>query len=290
MARCFAKAENMTHTLTPDEHARRLKDVSANLRFMCERGGPISEICRKLKINRQQFNKYLAGQHLPSQENIRLIANYFGISREVFLAEHDQFCALIEGNFFSAMEELKNARKAMKFLELVTVSSRHAPIDCVGVYDRYQYSSIYSRKILKSSFCIFRNGDFFCHYYIERFPSYDNPRATDYIFKYHGLVFPLAGRMFTIDYESVQKNEMTFGIYSPVQRSSKRFMFGLASGIAATMFRQPYATRVVLHYKRPGLLLRKELEGVTTLEPNDPSIPREASDYLGNGLDMIKPA
>jgi transcriptional regulator with XRE-family HTH domain len=257
MAHFVAKVGTMTHTLTPDEHARRLKDVSANLRFMCERRGPISEICRKLKINRQQFNKYLAGQHLPSHENIHLIANYFGISREIFLTGHDQFRALVEGNFFSAMEELKNARKAMKFLELVTVSSRYAPVDCVGVYDRYQYSSIYSRKILKSSFCIFRNGDFLCHYYIERFPSYDRPQATDYIFKYHGLVFPLDGRLFTIDYESVQKNEMTFGVYSSVQRNSKRFMFGLASGIAATMFRHPYATRVVLHYRRPGLLSKK---------------------------------
>ena len=74
------------------------------------------------------------------------------------------------------------------------------------------------------------------------------------------------------------------------QRSAKRFMFGIVSGVAATMFRQPFSTRAVLHYRRPGLLSRAELQATTTLDMNDPSIPREAREYLGESPDMIKPA
>ena len=53
-------------------------DFSANLRFLCERQGTISNLCRRIGLNRQQFNKYLSGSHLPSSQNLRLIANFFG--------------------------------------------------------------------------------------------------------------------------------------------------------------------------------------------------------------------
>jgi hypothetical protein len=123
----------------------------------------------------------------------------------------------------------------------------------------------------------------------SRFPSYDNPQVTAYTFRYDGFVLPIEGRIFTIDFETVQRNEMTFGILSAVQRSSKKFMFGITAGIAATMFRQPFSTRLALHYRRPGLLTKKELEETTTLDMNDPGIPREVREYLGDAPDMIMP-
>jgi hypothetical protein len=83
---------------------------------------------------------------------------------------------------------------------------------------------------------------------------------------------------------------MTFGIFSPVQRNAKQFMFGVVSGVAATAFRQPFATRAALHFRRHGLLNRAELAAATALDMNDPSIPREAREYLGETPDMIKPA
>lgn len=274
----------------PDEPIdSKAANFAANLRFVCDRHGSISLVCRKISINRQQFNKYLSGRHRPSPANARLIANFFGLGPDIMFTDHDRFRALVEGNFFNALDKLREAPQVIRFLDTATLSSKVAEGDFVGIYDRYQYSSIYARQILKSALCVFRNGDILSHYYVERFPSYDNPRKAEYIFKYHGFFFPIEGRIFTVDFESVQNNEMTFGIYSNVQRNSKRFLFGICSGIAATMFRQPYATRVVLHYRRPGLLTRQELMALTTLDAKDPSIPREALDYLGDGLDMIKP-
>lgn len=280
----------MTADTIPDDPARRMARLAANLRLLCDRQGSISQVCRKLGINRQQFNKYLSGQHLPSPANIRLIADHFGLGPEVLFSEPERFRALVDGNFFAVMDHLRHAPQVARFLDTVMVSTRIEMGEHVGCYDRYQYSSIYSHKILRSAFCIYRNGDFLNHYYVERFPSHDDPSRTAYIFKYHGFTFPVEDRVFTIDFESVQRNEFTFGIFSNVQRSAKRFMFGIISGVAATMFRQPFATRAVLHYRRPGLLTRTELHATATLDMNDPSIPREARDYLGESPDMIKPA
>lgn len=273
-----------------DGATTRLADFAANLRHLCDQRGSISLICRKIQINRQQFNKYLSGRHLPSSANIRAIANHFTLDPEVLFAPHEDFRALIDGNFFKTFNSLRLEPQVQKFLSTVMSTPDTAEQALVGVYDRYHFSSIYPRKILRASMCIYRGTDMLQHTYIERFPSHDSPNKTAYTFKYHGYVMSIQGRVFTVDFESVQRNEMTFGIFSSVQRNSKRFMMGITSGIAATMFRQPFATRAALHYRGPGLLTRADLARTTTLDMNDSSIPSEVRSYLGDQPDMIIPS
>lgn len=258
-----------------------------NLRLLCERQGSISAICRKIDMNRQQFNKYLSGLHTPSQQNLRIIANHFGLNVSILFADPEEFRTLLDGNFFTTMSKLRSLPEFSHFVSNMIVSNDLDVSTLLGVYDRYQYSSIYRGFILRSAICFYRNNDFTQHYYIERFPSYDSPGTTEYVFKYHGFCFPISDRIFTIDYESIQNNELTFGVYAQVRRNAKRFMFGITSGIAATMFRQPYSTKVALHYRGPGLLGREQLKDLTVMDRNDPSIPQEARHYLGDGSDMI---
>jgi transcriptional regulator with XRE-family HTH domain len=268
----------------------RAADFSANLRYLCDRGGSISLICRKMRINRQQFNKYLSGKHMPSSANVRMIADHFGISPDVLSSPQAEFRALIDGNFFDAFNRLRMAPQVQAFMATVMSVPEAVEQGLTGVYDRYQFSSIYPRRILRASFCIYPGPDLLQHTYIEHFPSHDDPTKTAYTFKYHGFVVPIEDRVFTVDFETVQRNEMTFGIYSAVKRSTNRFMFGITSGIAATMFRQPFATRIALHHRRAGLLTRADLAATTALDMNDTSIPREVREYLGDAPDMIKPA
>lgn len=268
----------------------RAEAFAANLRYLCDQRGSISLICRKIQINRQQFNKYLSGRHMPSAANIRLIADHFGLSPDVLASPHAEFRALIDGNFFDAFNRMRAAPQVQKFLATVMSAPGAVEQALVGVYDRYQFSSIYPRRILRASLCVYQGSDLLQHTYVEHFPSHDDPQKTAYTFKYHGFVLPIENRIFTVDFETVQRNEMTFGIYSTVQRNTKRFMFGITSGIAATMFRQPFATRIALHYRRPGLLKREDLAATTALDMNDGSIPREVREYLGDTPDMIKPS
>lgn len=267
----------------------KIVDFAANLRYLCDQKGSVSHVCRKAKINRQQFNKYLSGRHLPSPNNIRVIAEHFGLTPELMFSEHSDFRALIDGNFFETFSRLRQQPQVQHFLSTLMGTPESIEDTLLGVYDRYQYSSIYPRRILKAAFCIYRGTDLLQHTYVERFPSYDNPGQTAYTFKYHGFVAPIEGRIFTVDFESAQRNEMTFGILSLVQRNSKRFMCGITTGIAATMFRQPFSTRVALHFRRTGLLTKDDLRKATTLDMNDASIPREVREYLGDKPDMIIP-
>ncbi|ACE94865.1 UNVERIFIED_ORG: transcriptional regulator with XRE-family HTH domain [Rhizobium esperanzae] len=261
---------------------------AANLRTLCDRQGSVAAVCRKIKVNRQQFNKYLSGAHLPAAANMRIIANYFGLSVPILFSDPEEFRTLVDGNFFHAMSAVRQLPEFARFVSAMLVENSVPDSDLVGVYDRYQFSSIYKGFVLKSAFCIYRANQFLQHYYVERFPSFDDPKKMEYVFKYYGFCFPVADRLFTADFEGIQSNELTFGVYAQVKRNSKKFMFGISSGIAATVFRQPYSTKVALHYRGPGLLKREQLKGITVMDKNDPAIPREALQYLGDGSDMIQ--
>jgi hypothetical protein len=269
--------------------ATTLRNFAVNLRYISDRRGSISTICRAIGINRQQFNKYLSGTHLPTPTNIKRIANYFGLPHDLLCGDHDRLLALVEGNYFHIWDTLRGHPQVTRFLETITTAPRADLDDLVGVYDRYQYSSIYEDHVLRSAFCIYKDGDLLHHYYTERFPKYGTKKKAEFVFKYHGFVLPIDGRIFTVDFEGTQRNEMTFGIYSLVKRSAKRFILGISSGIAANMLRQPYSTRVALSYKHAGLITRDDLRMVTVLDRNDSSIPREVVTFLRNGKDMLKP-
>lgn len=268
----------------------RLAAFSANLRQLCEQQGSISQICRKIGINRQQFNKYLAGRHMPSTANIRAVANHFGLDPEILFSPQEEFRALIDGDFFETFGRMRGLPQVAAFLSTAMAVPDTVRDGLVGVYDRYHFSSIYPRRILRASMCIYPGADLLQHVYVERFPHKDDGRRTAYRFRYHGFVIPIEGRVFTLDFETEQKNEMTFGIYSQIQRNTKSFLLGITSGIAANMYRQPFSTRQALHYRRPGLLSREDLVRSSAMDFNDPTIPAEVREYLGNEPEMIKPS
>ena len=52
---------------------------SQNLRILCKNYDSIANVCSGIEINRQQFNKYLAGKCLPSATSMRRICNFFNV-------------------------------------------------------------------------------------------------------------------------------------------------------------------------------------------------------------------
>lgn len=50
--------------------------------------GTIAQACKATGINRQQFNKYLAGQILPGVRNMRKICSYLGVTEEQLMSDH----------------------------------------------------------------------------------------------------------------------------------------------------------------------------------------------------------
>jgi hypothetical protein len=86
--------------------------------------------------------------------------------------------------------------------------------------------------------------------------------------------------IFLIDFEGLQKNEMTFSILMPNYRNVLRFLYGLVSGVAATPYREPFATRIVLDYRGAVQIKKQHMRDATALLPSDTSIPVEVRSHL----------
>ncbi|MGK7752037.1 helix-turn-helix domain-containing protein [Roseovarius sp. C03] len=69
--------------------------LSTNLTFACTFLPSIAHVCRRIGINRQQFNKYLSGRVRPSRYNMRKICEFFGITEGELLMEPARFADLI---------------------------------------------------------------------------------------------------------------------------------------------------------------------------------------------------
>ncbi|MCV2873682.1 helix-turn-helix transcriptional regulator [Defluviimonas sp. WL0050] len=70
-------------------------NLPQNLRLLCSYGDSVSEICRRIGLNRQQMNKYLSGQTQPSLSTLRRICDFFGVDEGEILMPPREFASLV---------------------------------------------------------------------------------------------------------------------------------------------------------------------------------------------------
>src|SRR6056297_1438254 len=70
-------------------------DFTDNLAHLCSYHPSIAEVCRRIGLNRQQFNKYLSGQSRPSRANMRRICDFFGVTEAEIQLEPSQLRSLV---------------------------------------------------------------------------------------------------------------------------------------------------------------------------------------------------
>ncbi|WP_321791806.1 XRE family transcriptional regulator [Caballeronia sp. J97] len=256
-----------------------LKNVAANLSHLANTFDSASEFCRKLDINRQQFNKYVAAQHLPAQKVIQKIARHFLIEPAQLLLAPAAFKRAFEERDPGLPFELQGAPELVKMFPAVG-SSGEAMRGMLGVYHRYHNSSIYKGMVLRSVTWLYVRDGTARYVTIERFPLLDGSARSGYTFTYHGFCLALGDRLFLIDSESKQRNEVTLSILTQQPRRPIRFLYGIYSAVASSSYRQPFSTRLVLHHVSNTKLTRQHLRQATVLRPDDASIPPEIRNYL----------
>jgi transcriptional regulator with XRE-family HTH domain len=261
------------------DRQQELTNVAANLAQLAASFQSVSEFCRKLDINRQQFNKYVAGRHLPAQKVLQKIARFFLMEPDDLTRAPADFRTFFEGHDVGLPFELTGAPELLKFLPMLA-STSDALRGMHGVYYRYHNSSIYKGKVLRSVLWLYERDGTTRYATIERFPLLDGSGKTGYTFTYHGFCLLLGDRIFLLDSESKQRNELTLSILNQQHRRPKRFFYGLYTAVASSSYRQPFATRIAFQHVSSGRLERRHLRDATVLAPDDASLPTEIRQYL----------
>lgn len=254
--------------------------LSKNLNVLCGYYPSIADVCRKLSINRQQFNKYLAGQSRPSRHNMRRICDFFGVTESEILLEPERFEELVALRRWPVADE----RLSLPKRHLDNLYSVSGNLDrYVGFYFRYFFSFGHSGKVIKSLCSIHEEKGKYFWKNMERVRSPDTGQPTS-INKYAGLVFLIADRIFIIEYETLLRNSITQMTLYPSYRSRVDRLVGIQTGAPVRRGRKPGASRVLLEFLGRNVDMRKALAQSGLFEEDDPRLPGDTLKAIRNEI------
>ncbi len=243
-----------------------------NLRFLCGRHASISEVCRNIGINRQQFNKYLSGNSRPSPRNLNRIAKYFRVNDGQLFLQHDEFVAKFEQPDFYFEQQ---------FQTLFPSSSGDLK-RYLGYYYSYFYSLGYPGKIVCSLICMYEFKDRIFTKSIEHLYDKQQQNQEDkFINKYTGIVSYSCNRIFIIDREILWGKAFNMTVLYPTYQSHINYLHGLTIG-CPTLGRIPSCARIAYAYLGKNINKRKALSQCGLFAQNDPSISQTIIKLIDN--------
>ncbi|SRR6266404_5700233 len=254
--------------------------VAENLRFLCTLFPSVAHVCRRLHLNRQQFNKYLSGQVRPSRHNMRTICDFFGVTESEM---HMETSRLSEIMSLKRRQVLTPARHE-PLAHLQCLYEHSAQLErYVGYYFRYHYSFSYPGSLIKSFARISeRDGRYYWHT-VERIKhegSFQKPVTSNY----KGALFFLADRIFVIEYHSTLRNSITEMILYPSYHTRIAHLIGIQTGAASVRGRRPAASRVLLEYLGQHIDVKKALRSVGLFHEGSGAIPPTIRELVRNQI------
>lgn len=255
-------------------------DLAQNLALLCSYHSSIAEACRRLQINRQQFNKYLSGQSHPSRRNMRKLCDFFGVTEAEILMEPAQFEQIVA--LKRKPDPLPQMRRPLLHLEALYRRSLSME-KYVGYYYRYFYSFGNKGLITRSLATIYADGG---RYYWKNIEVLRDPDTgkTKGMNKYTGALFYLADRIHIIEYETLDFKSITqVTLYASHQHRLLRLM-GIQTGGPTRRGRKPGASKVALDFLGRDVDLRKAMARIGMFHPDSGEIPADIVALVANDV------
>ena len=262
------------------------QNLANNLRLLCNYKKSISEVCRELEINRQQFNKYLSGKTTPSGNNLLKICDYFGVEEHEMLMPYDEFEAIIRVR--PSADEVLTAplRPEQASLDELLAQQSGDLSKYEGSYYIYYYSTSFSGQILKGYGVVYKEGGQHYIKWVERLSQQQKKSSHDgFIYKIKGVMMELGNRIFVTGYEQVLKNELVHLTLFPTYKSKVSLLSGLQLGVSGTNSREPVCQRVILAYLGRNVDHRQAMKSCGLYDENSPEIDPKIKAMISNQSD-----
>lgn len=223
------------------------QNFSTNLQYLCTFYSSASEVCRKIHINRQQFNRYLHGECLPSFNNLKKICDFFGVEGDEIVMDSAAFSRRVSPPQQPSTDQALPPRLTERLLPLV--KSNSALLErYTGYYYRYFYSQGYPGYVYRSFNRVYQEDGITYLKHIERVRKDDLALGGGFSIKYNGIVIMMAGRLFIVETEPFLNATVSETILTPSHRPSEHYIPGLQLYTSACSDHQPAAARVVFEY------------------------------------------
>lgn len=262
------------------------ENFSENLRLACRYYPSISAVCRRIGMNRQQFNTYLSRAATPSISNFKKIADFFGVDESEMLLDSKEFSRIIEG---------KN--RSNPYLEFLSTLTQHAVgepekmrrqlakyhgyyfclFNSCGHPDHVIRSLVHIRD--KNGICAVKTIEILVH------RNADCEKRVGFIFKRDGALFQNSGRLFIFDYEQTVNRTPSVTILFPSNRNQAPLLKGVHLNVSGGSSQRPFAARVA--YQNLGLEpdLREAIRSCGLFHKDSPDISAELKHLIRNDLE-----
>jgi transcriptional regulator with XRE-family HTH domain len=232
------------------------ENFSINLRIVCDKQISVAHVCRKMEINRQQFNKYLSGQIYPSKYNLNKICQYFQFSEEELNLKPSKFRQITPKSLQSESNSEKNELE--KIIDLIPSQNKDLS-RYEGYYFSHFHSSGYPGYIIRSLIHIYNYKNKFYSTSIEHLWDKENGDTQRKRFKYEGAVFYLRDRIFITEVETLTNNVIHHTILCPSYKNIVDSLSGISMGVGSRSSHMPAATRVEFLYLGKQISIREAL-------------------------------
>lgn len=257
-----------------------MSSFASNLTLACSYHTSISEVCRRIGINRQQFNKYLNGQVQPSRHNMRRICDFIGVTESEMLMDERRFAQMIG----LRRQPVSQTQLEAPMQRLETLLARSNPVDRYeGYYFRYFYSFGNKGVIIKSlaRITVDDGRGYFKNVEVLRDPDTHRWIRTN---KYEGMLFQLADRIQLFEYETLEMNSVTQMTLYPSYHSRVDYLLGIQTGGPTRRGRKPGASRVALEFLGTDISVLRAMRQTGMFYPDAPELRREIVEAIGNTI------
>jgi len=261
--------------------------LPVNLQLLCKHYTSIADVCRRLNMNRAQFNKYLNGKSTPSPYNLKRICDFFGVEESEINLPNEKFIDIIAGSKTKNSSKTKTAAQAL--FERLKKHSSDEIIDYVGYYHEYYHSMSAPGYILCSLVHLIELDGSYIYSRNERLQSFSSKGGEGDRYSYHGVAYCLKGRFFFVDHETLTSNEISQTILVPSYKSRINRLNGLKIGVSSGDQRTPACTRVVWDFLGKDINRIEAYRHVRLYHPDDPALDADLCERLSkteivNGL------
>lgn len=252
--------------------------LPANLRLLCSHYRSVAEVCRKIRINRGQFNKYLCGNSIPTAFNLKRICDFFGVEEFEITLPTTQFISLI-GVKARRVSPLETQTAAQSMLEHLRQKSSPELKAHTGYYYEYYHAMTEPGSILCALVHVREDGSDVVYERNERL-QIAGAEGEFERYRYVGIAYYLRDRLFLIDYESLTSNEVSQTILIPSFKSCITRLNGLKIGVSAADHRAPACSRVVWEYLGQEINRIDAYRRVRLYDADDPAIDEDLRSRL----------
>ncbi len=247
-------------------------DYPANLQFCCDHYRSVSEVCRRLRLNRQQFSRYLAGSAAPSRHNHRRISDFFGLEEHELLMPHAAFVETFARRA-TARQPLPALDRHAALLRGASRSGSRDLHEYRGFYFKYFFSYLGNGRIKRELAHWRYDGDTLVSSVKQRFTGEDEDGEASLQFAtYRGLVGASGERLTVIDVQRGGGREMAMMILYPKRRMLRQ-LHGMTIGMSHGATRAIGAARVVMDFLGTQIDIRAALGALGTFDADDASVP-----------------